>query len=66
MQRENLVIKGHVGKWYVVEEGYHLGQKVYLVESEIYGNDAAHLIIDNNLNIILGDVWNGFSDLDDM
>lgn len=66
MKREGLKIKGHVGRWYVVEEGYHLGPKIYLVESESYGNDAAHLIVDGDLNIILDDVWNGFLDLDDM
>ena len=42
---------------------YHMGKKVFELEHEEYGDDAAHIIIDENNNIILEDVWNGWLDL---
>lgn len=29
--------EGYQGTWYVIDEGYHEGEKVYLLESEDYG-----------------------------
>lgn len=63
MDKENLIIANNIGTWYVIDETYYKGEKTYLLESEVYGDEAACLIVDNKLNVILGDVWNGFSDL---
>lgn len=38
------------------------GRKLFLLESENYGDEAAGIIIDKDRNVIMGDVWNGFSD----
>ena len=56
MKKEKIKIKGHVGTWYVVESAVFNGQVIYLLEHEHYGDDAQHLIIDENKNI-LADEW---------
>lgn len=65
MDKDNIKIKGHVGKWHVIDKKKHRGKMVYLLEHDTYGDMAAGLIIDENLNVILDDVWNGFLDLDE-
>ena len=65
MDKENIKIQGHVGKWHVIDKKEHTGKTVYLLEHNTYGDMAAGLIIDENLNVILDDVWNGFLDLDE-
>jgi hypothetical protein len=70
-------ITGHKGTWYVIDEGdYKITQDVdgkpetltahlFLLESELYGDEAACLIVNEEKQIILEDVWNGFDDLED-
>lgn len=65
MEKDNIKIKGHVGKWHVINEKEYSGKMVYLLEHDTYGDMAAGLIIDKDLNVILDDVWNGFLDLDE-
>lgn len=65
MDKDNIKIQGHVGKWHVIDKKKHRGKMVYLLEHDTYGDMAAGLIIDKNLNVILDDVWNGFLDLDE-
>ncbi len=63
MQKDNIKIESHVGTWYVVDESEYKGKKVYLLEHERYGDEAPCIIVDENKNIIMENVWNGFSDL---
>lgn len=65
MDKDNIKIQGHVGKWHVIDKKEHRGKTVYLLEHNTYGDMAAGLIIDKDLNVILDDVWNGFLDLDE-
>ena len=70
-------ITGHKGTWYVIDEGdYKITQDVdgkpetltahlFLLESELYGDEAARLIVNEEKQIVLEDVWNGFDDLED-
>ena len=37
---------------------------MFLLEHQTYGDEAASLIVDQDLNVVLDDVWNGFDDLD--
>lgn len=64
MKKDQIKIEGHKGKWYVINETYFKGQKIYLLEHETYGDETACLIVDGNFNVLLDDVWNGFNDLD--
>lgn len=63
MKKEGIKVAGHTGTWYVIDEGFYLGRKIFLLEHEQYGDDAAALIIDQDGYIIMDDVYNGFSDL---
>lgn len=64
MKKDGIKINGHRGRWYVVDESYWKGEKVFLLENETYGDEAAHLIVNEKLEIIMDDVWNGFDDLE--
>lgn len=64
MKREGIRVEGHRGTWYVIDEGYHNGRKVYLLEHETYGDEAASVIVDSKGNLLLEDVWNGLEELD--
>lgn len=63
---DGIRINGHRGTWYVIDTTYFRGQRVFLLEHETYGDMAAGLIVDRTGNIILDDVWNGFTDLEDI
>ena len=62
--KDNIKVDGHKGTWYVIDTTYYKSKKVYLLEHEIYGDEAASIIIDEDKNIIMEDVYNGFSDLE--
>lgn len=64
IKKEGLKVEGHKGTWYVIDEGYYKGKRVYLLEHEQYGEDAACLIVNKDLEILMDDVWNGLEDLD--
>lgn len=60
---DHIKVNGHIGKWYVVDYTIFRHNIVYLLEHESYGDMAACLIVDDEGNLILDDVWNGFRDL---
>lgn len=66
MKKDGIKIEGYVGRWYVIDETIWNGEKVYLLEHETYGDEAACLIVNENLSVVLDDVWNGFDDLEDL
>lgn len=69
VSREHIKINGHVGTWYVVDEGWFLTRKSSVLhhflelEHETFGDEAAHIIVDDYGHIIMDDIWNGFDDL---
>lgn len=65
MQTEKIKIKGHRGTWSVIDKRVFRGRTLYLLEHEMYGDEAASLIVDKDLNIVLDDVWNGWLDLEE-
>ena len=62
MQKDHIKIEGHYGRWYVIDEITVDGENLYLLEHETYGDEAACLIVNGNLDIVMDDVWNGFDD----
>lgn len=64
VKNDNIRIEGHVGKWYIIGTQEHKGKRLFLLEHQTYGDEAASLIVDQDLNVVLDDVWNGFDDLD--
>lgn len=62
----DIVIDGHIGTWYVIDFQTQLdGNDIFLLEHETYGDEAACLIVDEDGNILLDDVWNGFDDYEE-
>lgn len=66
MEKNNIKIKGYRGTWYIIAKRIYNMKEIYLLESEIYGDEVPCLIVDNDLNVILDNVYNGFDDLYDM
>ena len=64
--KDGIRVNGYVGTWYVIDETRFSGCKYYLLESELYGDETAALIVNSKCEIVLDDVWNGFDDLLDM
>lgn len=62
MRKDGIEVKGHRGKWYVIDEANFVGGPYYLLEHETYGDEAACVIVDSNYNLICEDVWNGFEE----
>lgn len=51
--------------YYVIEKSNYNGQDLFLCESEVDGEDSPAVILDENANVILEDVYNGFSDYEE-
>lgn len=64
MKQSKVKLGGHVGTWYVIDVTIRNGQKYYLFESEIFGDEAPCLITDGNYQIVKDEVYNGFEDLE--
>ena len=75
---DHIRVEGHEGTWYVIDEGNFvltpdtddgrpltIPAHLFLLEHETYGDEAAHVIVDENGHLALEDVWNGFDDLED-
>lgn len=63
-KRDGIKIANRIGTWYVVDEKEYDGRTLYLVESEIYGDEAAWLVIDEDFNEIADEIYNGWDDYD--
>lgn len=61
-ERDQIELDEHTGTWYVVGESVFREKVVYLLESEQYGDEASHLIVNKELDVLI-DSDNGFSDL---
>lgn len=53
---ENIKIKGHTGTWYEIDRRTLYGKTFYLMESEIYGDEAPGIIIDEAHEPVIEDV----------
>lgn len=63
--KEGIKVSGHFGAWYVINEATYFGSTIYLLEHEQYGDETCGVIVDENNNLILDDVWNGFLDYEE-
>lgn len=63
-KRDGIKIKGKNGTWYVVSEKEFESGTHYLVESEIYGDEAEWLLIDSDSNLVADEIYNGWDDVD--
>lgn len=59
MKHNGIVVAGYIGTWYVIDSAEFNGKKVFLLESEIFGDEAAGIIVDDKRRVIAENVWNG-------
>lgn len=69
---EGIRIAGYIGTWHVidvrtcpVQVALHGGRgiRAFLLEHSTYGDETESLIVDAHGNLLMEDVWNGFSEL---
>lgn len=60
---DKIKVSGHRGTWYVVDTLTDTdGRELFELEHEAFGDEACHLIVNAQAEVILDDVWNGFDD----
>lgn len=60
---QHIQIKGHKGTWSEISNrNTSDGHTLFLMEHDQYGEDAASVIVDENGELLLEDVMNGFGD----
>ena len=64
-RREGIKLQNYKGTWYVIDEKEYDGETLYLVESEVYGDERAAMVINNDLEVLFDEAWNGFDDYDE-
>jgi len=63
---ENICIDGHFGTWHVIDaQDTERHGVLFLLEHEIYGDETACLIVNENGEVIVCNVWNGFLDYEE-
>lgn len=65
MIKENIELEGIDGTWYVIDESIHKGENVYLLENEIWGDETPGIIVNEKLEVLELNSFNGFDDLED-
>jgi hypothetical protein len=60
--QEHLKIEGRIGRWYVVDCDTIDGNKYYLLEHETYGDEAAHLIVNDEYKVVAEDSFNSLQE----
>jgi len=63
---EHICIEGHVGTWHIIgERDSERHGKLFLLEHDAYGDDAACLIVNEIGKILVLNVYNGFLDYEE-
>jgi len=63
-KKQGIKIEGYTNTWSAIDTNYFLGKKVYLMENDTHGDMSQMLVIDDNNDLIIDNVFNGFSDLE--
>ena len=64
-RRDGIKIEGRIGTWYVVGEKEFPTGTYYLVESEIYGDEAEWLLIDSDYKVIADEIYDGWDSVEE-
>lgn len=63
---KGIKIEGHKGTWYSIDTYNYYGQHFYIMESEIYGDEAPCVAIEAETHkVVLEDIYNGWRDLEE-
>jgi hypothetical protein len=60
--KENISVQGHKGTWYEIDSAIIDGKELFLMEHEAYGDEVPCVIVDENNNLVMDEVCNGFDD----
>ncbi len=63
---DNITVEGYEGTWYVIDEKVLGDRSYFLLEHEEHGDETESLIVDENLDFVIDEIYNGFSDLEDV
>jgi hypothetical protein len=61
--KDKIKIEGYIGTWHIIETSWFHCMKVALLEHDKYGDETPCLIVNEHLDIIMDEVYNGFSDM---
>ena len=64
-ETKGIKIDGYIGRWSVIDKTIRCAKSYFLLESDNCGDDVPAIIVDKHCNVILDEVYNGFSDLDE-
>lgn len=59
---DGIIIPDHVGTWYTIDVVIKDREPYFLLEHEEYGDEAAWLIVDNDNNVIVDEVFDDWID----
>ena len=61
---DRIKVDGHFGTWYVIDETENpkTFEPIFLLEHEVYGDEAAHIVVNESGNVLCHETYNGFDD----
>ena len=59
---DHIVVEGHIGTWYAIDETEIGGEKFFLLEHEEHGDMAACVAVNEQGKLVAEDLWNGFDE----
>lgn len=59
---DRIMVEGHIGTWYAIDETEIGGEKFFLLEHEEHGDMAACVAVNEQGKLVAEDLWNGFDE----
>ena len=56
----DIILPTHRGKWYAIDSVTHNGREVFLLEHEIYGDEAYGVAVDAQGNVVCEEITDDF------
>lgn len=58
---DNITPKNYEGSWYIYNSLYFRGHLVHCLEHSDYGDEAQHLVMDDELNVLCDEIYSYYS-----
>lgn len=62
MNTDKLSVEGHFGTWHTIDSADFYGRKIFLMEHDFYGDDAAGIAVTEDGELVAEDLWNGLDE----
>lgn len=59
MNTDKFSVEGHFGTWHTIDSADFYGRKIFLMEHDFYGDDAAGIAVTEDGELVAEDLWNG-------